>query len=150
MASSILPRPAIGDVFVRQNLNGLMEEAAVQCIQYNDAAPSHAWQGVIVTKNGFEFVSGQVEHRNIHDWRPRHWVSDGHGSWVDPAAQAKVAEAVTPAVIVQHKDGKPVKAQKAAVAAPPVMLEDLGEPAVGDMLAATTTPKLPSVSIPRV
>lgn len=148
MASSILPRPTIGDVFVRQNLNGLMEEAAVQCIQYNDKAPSHAWQGVLVTKNGFEFVSGQVEHRNVHDWRPKHWVDDGHGSWVDPSAKAVEAATAPAAVIVQHKDGKPVKAQK--VAAAPVMLEDLGEPSVGDMLVATTTPKLPSVSIPRV
>lgn len=148
MASSILARPTIGDVFVRQNLNGLMEEAAVQCIQYNDKAPSHAWQGVLVTKNGFEFVSGQVEHRNVHDWRPKHWVDDGHGSWVDPGAKAAEAATAPAAVIVQHKDGKPVKAQK--VAAAPVMLEDLGEPSVGDMLVATTTPKLPSVSIPRV
>lgn len=148
MAASVLSRPTIGDVFVRQNLNGLMDEAAVQCVQYNEKAPSHAWQGVLVTKNGFEFVSGQVEHRNIHDWRPKHWVDDGHGSWVDPAASVLATAAAQAAVIVQHKDGKPVKAQKAA--APAVMLEDLGEPSVGDMLVATTTPKLPSVSIPRV
>lgn len=148
MASSVLPRPNIGDIYVRQNLNGLHEEAAVQCIQYNEKAAASAWQGVIVTKNGFEFVSGQAEHRNLHDWRPKHWVSDGQGSWIDPAETAVQEVVVTPAVIVQHKDGKPVKAAK--VSAPPVMLEDLGEPAVGDMLAATTTPKLPSVSIPRV
>jgi len=146
MASSILPRPTIGDVFTRQNLNGLMEEAAVQCVQYNDKAPTHAWQGVLVTKNGFEFVSGQVEHRNVHDWRPKHWVDDGHGSWIDPGAKAAVAATAPAAVIVQHKDGKPVKK---APAATPVMLEELGEPAVGDMLTAAT-PKLPSVSIPRV
>lgn len=147
MASSLLPRPAIGDVYVRQNLNGLMEEAAVQCIQYNDKAAASAWQGVLVTKNGFEFVSGQAEHRNVHDWRPKHWVDDGHGSWVDPGAKTTEVAPAPAAVIVQHKDGKPVKATKAA--APPVMLEDLGEPAVGDMLTAAT-PKLPSVSIPRV
>jgi len=143
---SVFARPAIGSIFERQNLNGLSEESAIVCVQYNPQAVETAWQGVLVTKNGFEFVSGQAEHRNIHDWRPKGWVTDGLGGWADPSSVPAVAPVATPAVIVQHKDGKPVK--KVAPAAPPV-LEEMGEPSVGDMLTAAT-PKLPSVSIPRV
>ena len=62
-------RPQLGDIFVRRNLNGNEEEAMVLSVQYHPKGVM--WQATMNTKNGVEFVTGDAEHRNVHDWRPK-------------------------------------------------------------------------------
>jgi hypothetical protein len=83
------PKPALGDIFVRRNLNGNDEEAMILAVQ---SKPNGAlWQAVMTTKNGVEFVTGDAEHRNIHDWRPMGWLyDDSTGAWFSPVAKAKL------------------------------------------------------------
>lgn len=101
------PRPSLGDIFVRRNLNGNDEEAMILAIQ---SKPSGAlWQAVMTTKNGVEFVTGDAEHRNIHDWRPKGWLYDEPtGAWFSPEAKAKLdaerAAAAVPAPEPETKD----------------------------------------------
>ena len=101
------PRPSLGDIFVRRNLNGNDEEAMILAIQNK---PSGAlWQAVMTTKNGVEFVTGDAEHRNIHDWRPKGWLYDEPtGAWFSPEAKAKLdaerAAAAVPAPEPETKD----------------------------------------------
>jgi hypothetical protein len=83
------PKPALGDVFVRRNLNGNDEEAMILAVQ--SKPNGQLWQAVMTTKNGIEFVTGDADYRNIHDWRPQGWLYDGeNGNWLAPEAHAKV------------------------------------------------------------
>jgi len=82
-------RPDLGDVFVRRNLNGNDEEAMILCVQTKPNG--QLWQAVMSTKNGTEFVTGDAEFRNIHDWRPKGWLYDETtGAWFSPADKAKL------------------------------------------------------------
>lgn len=103
-------KPELGDVFVRKNLNGLEEEAMILSVMFNPKAPK-LWQATMQTKNGIEFVTGDAEHRNIHDWRPKGWLFDDVlGNWFSPAEKAKVdadREAAAVAAVApapEHKD----------------------------------------------
>jgi len=83
------PRPELGDVFIRRNLNGNDEEAMILCIQTKPNG--QLWQAVMSTKNGVEFVTGDAEFRNIHDWRPKGWLYDEPtGAWFSSADKAKL------------------------------------------------------------
>jgi len=43
------------------------------------------WTATLMTKNGIEFVSSDVEHRTIYNWMPKGWVFDREkGGWVPP------------------------------------------------------------------
>ena len=44
-------------------------------IKYHKA-DTNFWNAVLVTRNGFEFVSCHAEHRGDHDWRPKGWEWD--------------------------------------------------------------------------
>jgi hypothetical protein len=108
--TNAFPKPAIGDIFVRKNLNGNEEEALIVAIQSGPKAGG-LWQAVMMTKNGTEFVTGDQEHRNIHDWRPKGWIHDEQlGNWFSPAQTVKIgeqraAEAAKAAVEApEHKD----------------------------------------------
>jgi hypothetical protein len=82
--------PALGDIFVRKNLNNLEEESMILSIMYNPKAPA-LWQATMQTKNGIEFVTGDREHRNVHDWRPKGWVFDElNSNWYSVADKAKL------------------------------------------------------------
>ena len=90
--TNFFPRPQLGDVFVRRNLNGNEEEAMILSVQYSTKAGS-LWQATMNTKNGIEFVTGDAEHRNIHDWRPKGWKYDETtGAWHSPVEKAKLDE----------------------------------------------------------
>lgn len=100
-------RPELGDVFIRRNLNGNDEEAMILCIQTKPNG--QLWQGVMSTKNGVEFVTGDAEFRNIHDWRPKSWkYDDATGAWFSPEDTAKLeverAAAAAAAPAPEHKD----------------------------------------------
>jgi hypothetical protein len=83
------PRPDLGDVFIRRNLNGNDEEAMILCIQTKPNG--QLWQAVMSTKNGVEFVTGDAEFRNIHDWRPKGWLYDEPtGAWFSSSDKAKL------------------------------------------------------------
>ena len=73
MPTTSIPRPDMGDIMERTNLNGRHEEAMVVSIM-SDTADSREWQGVLFTKNGTEFVSSDKDYRGDHDWRPKGWV----------------------------------------------------------------------------
>lgn len=73
MATFRMPRPQIGDVLERLSLDGLIEESMVTSIKYNKSDPNF-WNVVIVTRNGFDFVSSHNDHITEHDWRPKGWV----------------------------------------------------------------------------
>ena len=68
-----LPRPQIGDVLERQNLDGLIEESAVASLKYNKTDPSF-WNAVMITRNGFEFLGSHANPISHTDWRPKGWV----------------------------------------------------------------------------
>lgn len=88
--TNFFPRPQLGDVFVRRNLNGNEEEAMILSVQYSTKAGS-LWQATMNTKNGIEFVTGDAEHRNVFDWRPKGWIFDDvNGNWYSPADKAKI------------------------------------------------------------
>lgn len=102
-------RPQLGDIFVRRNLNGNEEEAMVLSVQYHPKGGM--WQATMNTKNGIEFVTGDAEHRNAFDWRPKGWLYDEqNGNWYSPEQKAKLdevraAEAAKTAVAEpEHKD----------------------------------------------
>lgn len=83
------PRPDLGDVFVRRNLNGNDEEAMILAVQTKPNG--QLWQAVMTTKNGVEFVTGDAEYRNIHDWRPKGWLYDETtGAWFSQSDKAKL------------------------------------------------------------
>jgi len=92
--TTAFPRPELGDIFVRRNLNGSEEESMVLSIQYSTRPGSSAlWQATLMTKNGIEFVGSDREHRNIHDWRPKSFIFDDvNANWYSPAEKAKLDE----------------------------------------------------------
>lgn len=86
----VFPLPALGDIFVRKNLNSLEEESMILSVMFNPKAPA-LWQATMQTKNGIEFVTGDREHRNVHDWRPKGWVYDDvNNNWYSVSDQAKL------------------------------------------------------------
>ncbi len=108
--TNFFPRPSLGDIFVRKNLNGNEEEAMILSVQYSPKAGS-LWQATMNTKNGIEFVTGDAEHRNVFDWRPKGWIFDDvNGNWYSPDDKAKLDEqraaAATKAAasVPEHKD----------------------------------------------
>ena len=68
-----LPRPVIGDTLERQNLDGQIEEAMVISLKYSKEDPGF-WHSVLITRNGFEFLSGHANPITHSDWRPKGWV----------------------------------------------------------------------------
>jgi hypothetical protein len=96
--NSAIPRPALGTIFVRKNLNGNEEEAMLVNTQWHPSGNEYAWQGVLATRNGFEFVSGTREYRNAHDWTPKGWsLNEEDGSWTDKKTVVAVDETATSA-----------------------------------------------------
>jgi hypothetical protein len=140
--TNFFPRPQLGDVFVRRNLNGNEEEAMILSVQYSTKAGS-LWQATMNTKNGIEFVTGDAEHRNIYDWRPQGWVfDDANGNWYSPADKAKIDA------------GRAAEAAKVAVAEPETKDEFLVADASEITNAMTRKrglpPKLPAPQLPQV
>jgi hypothetical protein len=98
-------RPDLGDVFVRRNLNGNDEEAMILCVQTKPNG--QLWQAVMATKNGTEFVTGDAEFRNVHDWRPKGWLFDDvNGNWCSPADKAKLDAERAAAAVVKEPETK--------------------------------------------
>jgi hypothetical protein len=98
-------RPDLGDVFVRRNLNGNDEEAMILCVQTKPNG--QLWQAVMSTKNGTEFVTGDAEFRNIHDWRPKGWLYDETtGAWFSPADKAKLDTERAEAAVTKEPETK--------------------------------------------
>lgn len=137
--SHSFPRPELGDIFVRRNLNGLEEEAMIVSVMYNPKAG--LWQATMNTKNGVEFVTGDKEFRNIHDWRPKHYVfDDQNGNWYAPAEKEKLdaerAKAEAKAAAAKIEAAKAASAEKdeyfvADAAEAPNAIKKRGLPKVG-------------------
>ncbi len=138
--TNFFPRPQLGDIFVRRNLNGNEEEAMILSVQYSTRSGA-LWQATMNTKNGIEFVTGDAEHRNMFDWRPKGWIFDDvNGNWYSPDDKAKLDEQRAAAVA------------KAAVNAPDHKDEFIVADAADITNAMTkkrlASPRVPSVTIP--
>lgn len=68
-----IPRPQLGDVFVRYRDGGDYEEAQVICIH---ARAGSDWTATVIGSTGFEFVTGSPERRGFESWFPKGWVYD--------------------------------------------------------------------------
>lgn len=110
-SNSAIPRPALGTVFVRKNLNGNEEEAMLVNVQWHPSGTVGSWQGVLATRNGFEFVSGSREHRNVHDWTPKGWTfNDETGVWIDPTTVTAAPVVATTAATEETVAATPKRA----------------------------------------
>lgn len=79
-----IPRPKLGAAVYRRTLVNLYEEALVVSV-VGPEPDSPQWTATLMTKNGLEFVSGDVEHRTVYNWMPVGWVFDREkGGWVAP------------------------------------------------------------------
>lgn len=114
-----LPRPIIGDTLERQNLDGQVEEAMVISLKYNKEDPSF-WHSVLVTRNGFEFVSSHANPITRTDWRPKGWsYHRTTNSFLPPGAKPGVSvnevvfdAGMEPAVIEELPLPPPVAGEK--------------------------------------
>lgn len=140
--TNFFPRPQLGDIFVRRNLNGNEEEAMILSVQYSTRS-SALWQATMNTKNGIEFVTGDAEHRNTFDWRPKGWIFDDvNGNWYSPEDKAKLDEARAKAEVA-----------KLAAAPAPEHKDEFIIADAADITNAMTkkraaSPRVPSVTIP--
>lgn len=121
--TNAFPKPSLGSVFVRKNLNGNEEEAMIVSVQYS-TKPGGLWQAVMLTKNGTEFVTGDQEHRNVHDWRPAGWIHDEMlGNWFSPDQKSKIdaerAKEAAEAPVAEVKDEYIIADAAAITAAAP-------------------------------
>tara|TARA_R100000234_G_scaffold31116_2_gene18331 strand:+ start:8105 stop:8614 length:510 start_codon:yes stop_codon:yes gene_type:complete len=79
-----IPRPKVGDRFYRTTLVKQYEEALIVSM-LSQSEDSENWSATLMTKNGLEQVSGNVEHRSIHDWMPVGWRFDATlVGWIPP------------------------------------------------------------------
>ena len=79
-----MPRCDVGSRVFRTTLVGQYEEALVVSIM--SATPTSAtWSATIMTKNGVEYMNGNVEHRTVYDWMPVGWKFDETlVGWIPP------------------------------------------------------------------
>lgn len=70
-----IPTPDVGDIFHTTTLNGLYARALLVYV-VSDKRAANTWSGVLMTKNGIEFVSSDNEHRGEYDWVPSAWTWD--------------------------------------------------------------------------
>ena len=89
-----MPRPKLGDPMYRRTLVHQYEEAlVVSIIGAQPDAPN--WTATLMTKNGIEFVSGDVEHRGVHNWMPKGWEYDKeNATWSAPLSALRKDDAV--------------------------------------------------------
>ena len=89
-----LPRPKLGDAMYRRTLVHQYEEAIVVSLISNEP-DSVNWTATLMTKNGIEFVSGDVEHRGVHNWVPKGWEYDqAKATWTVPVETLRKDDAV--------------------------------------------------------
>lgn len=107
MSAQKLPIADVGDIFQSYSLTGLYCRAMLISIQIDERG-ENIWSGVLMTKNGVEFVSSSVEIRGKYDWVPAAWEWDG-SDWVVPEpAEKEVEVAPTPKVSTRTKKAKRV------------------------------------------
>jgi hypothetical protein len=84
MDRKVLERPELGDVVHRYSLNGMYEQAIVVSLIGPENAPTQ-WTGVLLTRNGVEFLTSSAEYRGRYDWVPGDWVFDEFNKrWAEP------------------------------------------------------------------
>lgn len=84
MEKKALKRPELGDVYHRYSLNGMYEQSIVISLIGPENAPQQ-WTGVLMTRNGVEFLSSAAEYRGRFDWVPGDWVFDEFNKfWAEP------------------------------------------------------------------
>ena len=97
-------RPLLGDCMHRYSLHDLYEEALVVSIIGPEDRPDQ-WTAVLMTKNGVEFVSGDIEHRTQYDWMPKEWLFHPEtASWYGPLVEVKEVEVEDGYEVIEDKD----------------------------------------------
>ena len=82
-----LPRPLLGAHMCRKTLNGRYEEALITSVRAHERTSQTGWSAVMMTKNGVEFISGDIESRTEYDWMPIDWVFHS-GLWYSPKLES--------------------------------------------------------------
>lgn len=70
---SKIPTVNVGDVMCRYYDTGEFEKALVVSVVTRG---EDDWQAIVMSRTGFEMVSGSAERRGFNDWRPLTWVYD--------------------------------------------------------------------------
>lgn len=103
-ASIALPRPELGAQMCRKTLNGRYEEALVTSVTAHERDSQAGWTAVLMTKNGVEFVSGDIEHRTQYDWMPKEWLFHPEtASWYGPLVEVKEVEVEDGYEVIEDK-----------------------------------------------
>lgn len=66
-----LPKPKLGDTFVRTNHDGAHEESSVVGLT---TWPNGSWKAIVLTESGWDHVTDALEMRNAGEWRPPSWT----------------------------------------------------------------------------
>ena len=89
-ATAKICRPEIGSHVHRYSLNGMYEIATIVSIVGPENNPD-VWTGVIMTRNGHDFLGSDQELLGKFDWVPYDWTFDKKlNCWLSPE---EVAEA---------------------------------------------------------
>jgi len=129
-----IPRPKLGDEMYRRTLVNQYEEALVVSVM-SPEPDSVSWSATLMTKNGIEFVSGDVEHRTIYNWMPIGWVYDKEFvRWVPPKS-----------LLRSDDDDSPVEIPEEAMAAAVASTYMLPEPWAGEKFMSWRSRALKSV-----
>lgn len=70
---TVIPRPSVGDVFIRYRDNGEYEEALVVAVVVRS---ENDWKATLVCASGHDFLGGSPERRAFESWFPKGWVYD--------------------------------------------------------------------------
>ena len=100
-----IPTPDVVDIFHTTTLNGLYARAMLVYV-VSDKRGTDTWSGVLMTKNGIEFVSSDNEHRGEYDWVPAAWTwNEDLKFWEVPEPEPVTAKATLPAAPKARKKG---------------------------------------------
>lgn len=81
VTSVVIPKPTLGDAFVRTNAGGQHEESAILSVVEFGAS----WKATMLSAQGYAFVSSQRGTVGENDWRPVSWVwGKEAGTYHDP------------------------------------------------------------------
>lgn len=110
-----IPRPKLGGAMHRRTLVNQCEEAIVLSILSHPIS-KESWTATLMTKNGVEFVSGDVEHRTVYNWMPEGWVYDVEkAGWLPPK---KVLRKSNASAVIEDPDEAVKQASKLMYALP--------------------------------
>lgn len=77
----ILPKPNVGDLYVRTTLGGQFEVSQILCV----TEWKGLWKARLACEQNWAYVQSYSGHIGEHDWRPAGWVKNpGDGTYHAP------------------------------------------------------------------